>query len=307
MAMYSETGFVMIPENNDALWSKDPRFSLNHAYILERVRSFSNHNLPCFISNSRFARELHASESTVTRAIKLLVEKNVLWASYNQESETNKQRVLWVYDEQKATHGDKKSQKQDNAPASKSPKFGLSVSQNEDILSSVCLPARFKMTASDSQNGALIHKNTLKTDKLVDKNIIDNTFYVENKGLDSTYDTDYTSQEKEWDYDIECGLATIADAPDWYKEKKLADMHNEAPVDLEDYFSLTPEKQEEIIDDSYMGILEDDEIPHWAQLYIEIYADEENKADYDLIYSGGDMSYDDYVREQLELQLKKVS
>ena len=101
MAMYSETGFVMIPENNDALWSKDPRFSLNHAYILERVRSFSNHNLPCFISNSRFARELHASESTVTRAIKLLVEKNVLWASYNQESETNKQRVLWVYDEQK--------------------------------------------------------------------------------------------------------------------------------------------------------------------------------------------------------------
>ena len=181
MAMYSETGFVMIPENNDALWSKDPRFSLNHAYILERVRSFSNHNLPCFISNSRFARELHASESTVTRAIKLLVEKNVLWASYNQESETNKQRVLWVYDEQKATRGDKKSQKQDNSPASKSPKFGLSVSQNEDTLSSVCLPARFKMTASDSQNGALVHKNTSKTDKLVDKNIIGNTFYVENK------------------------------------------------------------------------------------------------------------------------------
>lgn len=149
MAMYRNAGFVMIPENNDELWSKDKRFNIVHSYILERTRYLNNQGLPCFISNSQFANELGFSERTVTRAIKLLVDKKVLWAAYNQESNTNKQRVLWVYDEAKA----KKE---------KSPKLGLNPSQNDNLPVPICQPPIVTMASGDSQNDVLVYKNTLK-------------------------------------------------------------------------------------------------------------------------------------------------
>lgn len=89
-----KNNIVPIPLDTNDFFNIDGNFNLVHLYITERVRSFQQQNKPCFISNDQFANELKFSVSTIRRAIKLLIDKKVLYTSYNTN---NKKRCLYIY------------------------------------------------------------------------------------------------------------------------------------------------------------------------------------------------------------------
>jgi len=130
MSKHNSEAFTMIPLDNEEFYLKNEKLNILHLYIMERVRGFENNNLPCYISNDQFAKETNCSPSTIKRAIKLLVDSNILWAGYHQESVKNKQRILRIYREQ---------------------------IQNDHLTGSNCTPEKAKMTLADVQNDPLVN------------------------------------------------------------------------------------------------------------------------------------------------------
>lgn len=254
MAMCKNRGFVMIPENNDTLWAKNKSFNLLHVYILERVRSFSEHGLPCFITNSRFAQEMGCSERTVTRTIKLLVAEKLLWAAYNQQAKANKQRVLWIYDEAKAKKTDIKT----TNCAGKSPKFGLSDCQIDGTPASICSSPCVTATSSDSQNAVLVYKNRQKENKVTNKNNIEANALA----FDLGECCDYTGDA----YHI---LDTHAYSPATSEHLSASDATTDGS-NWDDYFSLSEKDRDEIIEDIEMDLVSEWDIPLWYRKRQEI-------------------------------------
>ena len=134
--------FTMIPLDNEEFYLKNEKLNILHLYIMERVRGFENNNLPCYISNDQFAKETNCSPSTIKRAIKLLVDSNILWAGHHQESVKNKQRILRIYRKQ---------------------------IQNDHLTGSNCPPEKVKMTPADVQNDPLVNTKK-KNNKLLTNN-----------------------------------------------------------------------------------------------------------------------------------------
>lgn len=142
MSKHNSKAFTMIPLDNEEFYLKNEKLNILHLYIMERVRGFENNNLPCYISNDQFAKETNCSPSTIKRAIKLLVDSNILWAGHHQESVKNKQRILRIYREQ---------------------------IQNDHLTGSNCPPEKVKMTPADVQNDPLVNTKK-KNNKLLTNN-----------------------------------------------------------------------------------------------------------------------------------------
>ena len=162
--------FTMIAANNEEFYSKDKRLNLLHLYIAERVRGFDACGKTCYISNEQFAKETNSSISTITRAIKLLTDLEILWAGYHQESVKNKQRILHIYDERLGAYH----------------KAKIADSQNDNQRWSNCVPKIVKMTSSDGQN-----------DQLVDKEYIKSKSLVTSSELSGALDVELTEEEQE--------------------------------------------------------------------------------------------------------------
>lgn len=152
--MKSNTVFTIISADNSGFYSKDERLNLLHLYITERVRGFDKCGKTCYMSNEQFAKETNSSISTITRAIKLLTELEILWAGYHQESVKNKQRILHIYDERLGTYHKKK----------------IADSQNDKQSSSNCVSEIVKLTSRDSQNDTLVDKEYIKSISSVTRN-----------------------------------------------------------------------------------------------------------------------------------------
>lgn len=142
MSKHNSKAFTMIPLDNEEFYLKNEKLNILHLYIMERVRGFENNNLPCYISNDQFAKETNCSPSTIKRAIKLLIDSNILWAGHHQESVKNKQRILRIYREQ---------------------------NQNDHLTGSNCPPEKVKMTPADVQNDPLVNTKK-KNNKLLTNN-----------------------------------------------------------------------------------------------------------------------------------------
>lgn len=145
--------FTMIPTNNEEFYSKDERLDILHLYIVERVRGFETNKLTCYMSNEQFAQETNCSISTIKRAIKLLVNLNILWAGYHQENVKNKQRILRIY----------------NTEVQNEPLKQNTEVQNDTQRGSICTPERFKMTPSEVQNEPLVYYKQTNNKLLIDK------------------------------------------------------------------------------------------------------------------------------------------
>ena len=145
--------FTMIPTNNEEFYSKDERLDILHLYIVERVRGFETNKLTCYMSNEQFSQETNCSISTIKRAIKLLVDLNILWAGYHQESVKNKQRVLRIY----------------NTAVQNEPLKQKIEVQNDTQRGSICTSERFKMTPSEVQNEPLVYYKQTNNKLLIDK------------------------------------------------------------------------------------------------------------------------------------------
>lgn len=145
--------FTMIPTNNEEFYSKDERLDILHLYIVERVRGFETNKLTCYMSNEQFAQETNCSISTIKRAIKLLVNLNILWAGYHQENVKNKQRILRIY----------------NTEVQNEPLKQKIEVQNDTQRGSICTSERFKMTPSEVQNEPLVYYKQTNNKLLIDK------------------------------------------------------------------------------------------------------------------------------------------
>ena len=209
------------------------------------------------------------SESTVTRDIKLLVEEKLLWAAYNQETKTNKQRVLWIYDEAKAKKVNVKSM----SCAEKSPKLGLFDSQNEEELSSNRLPPHATVTASDSQNDALVYNNKKRKNKEINNyNCVDDDGFIYETGEEfgDVNDGCHIS-----DTHIECNSATFGQPSDL--------KGNIDDTNWNDYFSLSDRERKEIIEDIEMDLISEQDIPLWYRNRQEIMQRQLKKLDYESV------------------------
>ena len=182
--------FTMIMANNDDFYSKDERLNILHLYITERVRGFDKCGKACYMSNAQFAKETNSSESTITRAIKLLIDLKILWAGYHQESVKNKQRVLRIYDERLGAYHDAKR----------------GGSQNDNLRLSNCLPEVVKLTSSDSQNDLLVDKEYIKSISLVTTPEASED-WVEGTLYDERLEGIWLSREEV--EDLECGMLTV--------------------------------------------------------------------------------------------------
>ena len=135
----------MIPENNDELWAKNKSFGLLHSYILERVRGMESSGLTCYISNEQLAYETNTSISTISRAVKLLAEEELLWVTYHQEAVTNKQRIMRIF----------------------RPEIRTQSEQNDNVSASDCIPEIVELTPLDAHIDQLVNKRTLKKRKSI--------------------------------------------------------------------------------------------------------------------------------------------
>lgn len=104
---------------------KDQRFNILHWYIFKRVLDFNIAGKDCYISNAAFAQETGKSESTIKRAIKLMIYNEVIYAK-NKDSVKNghvitrrllfvKQSHLKLIQRNKSTNYNKHTDKKQNA------------------------------------------------------------------------------------------------------------------------------------------------------------------------------------------------
>jgi hypothetical protein len=156
--MKNTKAFTMIPVYNNDFYSKDERLNILHLYIVERVRGFERTEMTCYMSNEQFAQETNSSISTIKRAIKLLVELNILWAGYHQDSVRNKQRVLHIYKEGMST----KAEVQNEPHTIDDSTTENTEVQNDTHRGSKCTSERFKLTPSEVQNEPLVYKENIK-------------------------------------------------------------------------------------------------------------------------------------------------
>lgn len=163
--MKNKSIFTMIRADNEAFYSKDARLNLLHLYITERVRGFEACGKTCYMSNEQFARETRNSISTIKRAIKLLVELEILWAGYHQEDVRNRQRVLKIYDERLGEY-----HKSQEAEVQNEPLFKNTEVQNDTQRGSNCTSESVKMNPSEVQNEPLVDNEFLTSYSLVTRN-----------------------------------------------------------------------------------------------------------------------------------------
>ena len=141
------SNFTIIPNNNEELYKKNAKFNILHVYIVERVRSFDKKGKTCYIKNEQLAEATGSSEKTISRAINLLIDEQVLWARYHYQTEDGKvkqQRVLRIFDKDldeyhKKRRGQIVQESQSNCPAQID-----------------------KVTTSDGQNDPLEYNNNIK-------------------------------------------------------------------------------------------------------------------------------------------------
>ena len=142
--------FTIVPNDNKKLYEKNSAFNILHVYIVERVRSFEKQGLACYIKNEQLAEATGSSEKTISRAIKLLVDANVLWAGYHYQTENDKitkQRVLRIFNQGLEEYHNKKKS---------------TSGQNDQLGQTYCPPEIDKMTTSDGQNDLLVYKENIK-------------------------------------------------------------------------------------------------------------------------------------------------
>ena len=160
--MKNTKAFTMIPVCNSEFYCKDERLNILHLYIVERVRGFERTQMTCYMSNEQFAQETNSSISTIKRAIKLLVELNILWAGYHQESVRNKQRVLRIYNKDIEAYNKEKETEVQIEPHTSGPDSEITEVQNDTHRGSNCTSERFKLTPSEVQNEPLVYKENIK-------------------------------------------------------------------------------------------------------------------------------------------------
>ncbi len=141
------SNFTIVPNDNKELYTKNSSFNILHVYIVERVRSFEKKGKTCYIKNEQLAEATGASEKTISRAIKLLIDEKVLWAGYHYQTEGDKikqQRVLRIFNKDLEEYHQKKR--------------GQIVQESQ----SNCPAQIDKMTTSDGQNDPLEYNNNIK-------------------------------------------------------------------------------------------------------------------------------------------------
>ena len=163
--------FTIVPNDNKELYTKNSAFNILHVYIVERVRSFEKQGLACYIKNEQLAEATGASEKTISRAIKLLVDEKILWAGYHYQTENDKitkQRILRIFNKNLKEYYDKKKsatiKEMDKMSTSNNNEAlgNLNQGQNVQESESNCLPRMDKMTSSDRQNDPLVYKENIK-------------------------------------------------------------------------------------------------------------------------------------------------
>ena len=141
------SNFTIVPNNNEELYKKNSSFNILHVYIVERVRSFEKQGKTCYIKNEQLAEATGSSEKTISRAIKLLIDEQILWGGYHYLTEGDKvkqQRVLRIFNKGLEEYNEKKR--------------GQIVQESQ----SNCPAQIDKMTTSDGQNDPLEYNNNIK-------------------------------------------------------------------------------------------------------------------------------------------------
>lgn len=222
----------MIPENNDELWAKNKSFGLLHSYILERVRGMESSGLTCYISNEQLAYETNTSISTISRAVKLLAEEELLWVTYHQEAVTNKQRIMRIF----------------------RPEIRTQSEQNDNVSASDCIPEIVELTPLDAHIDQLVNKRTLKKRKSISKD------------YDLDFDIDYISRESVASVDTDTN--SIISASD---DRDKRSLHDDKPMSIyeKSLLDLSYSERDEVLEDVKLGMIADNNIPHWVDLYLE--------------------------------------
>lgn len=144
--------FTIVPNDNANLYTINKSFNILHIYIVERVRSFEQNGLSCYITNQQLAEATGTSEKTVSRAINLLITEKVLWAGYHYKTEgknTKEQRILRIFNKKLEEYHKQSEQ-------------GKTYGQNVHNSWSKCLSEQDKMTTSDGQNDPLVYNKNIK-------------------------------------------------------------------------------------------------------------------------------------------------